>query len=499
MVVRRFARAAILSCLVIAAATQTLDPGPLADASTDRLPQDDTTESGLRTSPRIETLFNGTISDETALDQVEPDQPINVARVRSVPLSNNLFDIRDRVTERKRQLQDRKYTLFFSHDVVASRDHRLFALEAPSDIVAEVLDNAVRVAAAHDPTEFRESFNSTINNLTLVVNAIGSTPARPTFNWAVYGVVASTLRNSTARGPDNRTDSWVAVVESPSGALIAEMLIIPNVIVLPSDTSSTPVAATTSVGSTASGAAEPGSNGRLARRILSHHRPVRLLHEYSLRYGTLGAFPIDGQLLVDIMNEALDVIIAEYHDVAYYLEYFHGGAIIAPVTDFVRPGGALTVTAAATEPPSFQLRVRPQRVSLPRDRMLAILEEIRRIAYSYRRRDGVNAYAIHGTVEHEGYIIADWELGQPPSPAMRTGARCPVIQRRYGRVEAATAAAAAAAGEAAALAAALAAAEEAAAAAIERAGPNGFDADQFDPSFDQPLYSPRRRIGCILQ
>ncbi|KAI9677403.1 MAG: hypothetical protein M1817_006357 [Caeruleum heppii] len=410
MFVNTLHRALILTSLVGVVSSQSLastatDAGLVASAV-----RTATTTIALPADIPIESVDQNdtTLIDES--DDTLEDPLIDPSTLRTVPLLRSLFEIRDRVTERKRQAFDIPYTMTYSHDVVeGSNASRLYAVDASRAVVDEVLQNAVAVAGAQDPTEFRLSFNTSTDNLTLIMNAVASTPTRPTLNWRAYEAIAGILLNDTVR-PGDRTQSWVGVVKDPSGTLTAEVAIIPSVIMAERGAES---------------ASDPslGRRSRLAKRVGQEStRLIRNLRDYSLAYTRVRAVPVPGATLVAVMDEVVTTTYAHRRSMTY-TEYFHRDQ---EGLNYDSAGG--NNGRGPSGPHTFAFRMTPgNRVS--REQMLLIIREIHLIARRHIQRYAPNAFGIDGRLLYRGAVVGHWSLGGRPRIPNVEAATCPREQR----------------------------------------------------------------------
>ncbi|KAI9677691.1 MAG: hypothetical protein M1817_006646 [Caeruleum heppii] len=365
-------------------------------------------------NPGINALReNATTADLASSEQLADEAPTNQATVRTKRLSNSLFEIREKVTEKnKRQANDNDFTLHYSHDAIQSANYSLAAVRARRSVVDQVLRNAIAFASTRDRTEFRESFNTSIKSLALIVNAIASTSSKPTFNWAAYAEVAGTMLNDTASLPGDRTESWVGAITDPSGAFTAEIAIVPDVLILPPDTNSTSLI--TANASTS----EPGlRKPRRAKRTLERTRPVRGLDGFSIRYIEVETSPVPGHRLVTIMDEALTTVRAA-RIVRSFTEYFTPVTELDDLVYYARSaGGAYGLAFRALQPTVLERRA-----------MMLVLRELRHLAVFQEQIHGDSAFAIEGRLQDHGITVGFWAVGGPPSAAVLSGAMCPFAQ-----------------------------------------------------------------------
>ncbi|KAI9677620.1 MAG: hypothetical protein M1817_006574 [Caeruleum heppii] len=413
-----YTKGLILSCLILAASSQTIvSPSP-ADALRENSAETGTRNITLPSDVPINTPFHDTVIDNAMLVAALPvEPPIDLTTVESVPLPNSLFELRDRVTEKRQLGGDVKYRLQFSHGALESVDHRLFAIHASKEIVDEVLRNAVAVADAQDPTQYRDSFRSTTANLTLIVNAIGSTSARPTFTWNAYRAVASILLNATTSIPSNTTGSWVGVVKNPSGTIVAELVLIPDAINIPPDPSAGSIVA---IGQET---VAQGGKHRLTKRVIMIERPVSNLGDFILGFSELEFVPVSGWRLVQIMDEVVDEVTSN-NDVLGYREFVYGDMTVPRMID--------TLPSGQVHLPGFRFRTINNHRIL-RSPMRRIVRELHRIVSQYRALYQGTARALQGHLEFRGQIVATWTIAVPPPPEITEGAVCPVEQQRGGR------------------------------------------------------------------
>ncbi|KAI9677677.1 MAG: hypothetical protein M1817_006632 [Caeruleum heppii] len=356
-----------------------------------------------------------------------PEPRIDPTTVRTTPLSNSLFVVRDRVTE-KRQESDRAYRLTYSHNEVDVNNYRLFAPHAPQEDVTTLLQNAIRFADAQNASEYRTSFRSSGGNLSLIVNAVGSTPELPTFNWEAYGAVAAIMLNDTLVRSSDRTASWVGTVSNPAGAMTAQVAIIPEIIVATIDPGPQPPT------STRTGPASPARGGRLAKRIVTTGRPVTgLLNPntpYTISYGPRIDMPVgDLQALRVVMRDTVTTLRMNGAD-RVYTEFF--GRDLAEdfvsLTQFDFDDSGRAVFRGYREPThTFAFRLRPGVRALSADYMILMAEEIRQIA-----QENMAPFAITGTVLRGEQILAEWTLGGIAGAEATEGAYCPLQQRGEG-------------------------------------------------------------------
>ncbi|KAI9670859.1 MAG: hypothetical protein M1817_003744 [Caeruleum heppii] len=414
-------RALLLLCLLFASVAATLlgrdavDDNVTASISIDTNIRNDTGDDPLVVDlPTGALPWHAPMDYSSAADELlSDDPPLDMANIRSQPLSNSLFEVRDKSTE-KRDPTDRQYHFRYSHEAIkTSANFTMYAIAAPPDVVREVLDHAIEVAEGADQTEFRTTFNSSTQDLTLIVNAIGSTPKRPTFNWLAYAVVGRMLLNDTATGTDNRTASWVGVVTGPGGKVMAEMAIVPNLVIAPSGDEA----------GTAGNDRDDGLKIRSVKRELRYW-PIADT-PFNLVYERRPNVPVHGQWLVNIMIEAIAAVGTEI-EVPTYCEYFTR-AVPFPLFDGLHGGAHQhTLSFRTTRHLGFGRRRR-----LTPRLMIAVVRAIHQLALAYREEYGANAYGIQGRIEDaRGRTLARWTLGGPPDPRLARQAVCPGVQPR---------------------------------------------------------------------
>ena len=179
---------------------------------------------------------------------VVPSLVVDTHKVRSAGISGKLFrfngvsvsSIHD-VSTSRRARGDVLYTMSFSPESVAtSSGNALYARPVHNSDLRNLLQNAVTFGRSQDSTSFMPSFNTSLNGLELIMNAIASTPGKPTFNWLAYADTAQILLDQTAPAEIDLVNSFVGVVKNPEGALVAQFAIIPQVVVVPDGADPTP-------------------------------------------------------------------------------------------------------------------------------------------------------------------------------------------------------------------------------------------------------------------
>ena len=167
---------------------------------------------------------------------------------------------------------------------------------------------------------FSSSFRSSWNGLTFVVNAIASTPGNPTFNWAAYADVAKILLDNTWTTGDEANASWVGVIKNATGAFIADMAIIPELVVVHGGPTPSP---------------SPKLKTRLAKRdtYTIHGTSYRLVvARGTIRLAGLAKYVVDSVLLEPAFEGYTAILtndqFREFDGPNVFSIVSHGGAVI---------------------------------------------------------------------------------------------------------------------------------------------------------------------------
>ena len=216
--------------------------------------------------------------DDPPLPADIPSEPaVNSANILSASLSDSLFKLHGPVTSRKVS-RDSQYTISFSqHAITTSSGKTLYSIPVHPSDVRSLLQHAIQFGNAQDVNAFTSSFKSSANGLTLIMNAIASSPGKPTFNWAAYADVARILLDNTKTTGNEASGSWVGVVKNPSGVFVAELGIIPELIVVPGAPQQSPPPKPASRLIKRDTYAIPGTSYRLVVAKGDQHLPGRTL------------------------------------------------------------------------------------------------------------------------------------------------------------------------------------------------------------------------------
>ncbi|KAI9671143.1 MAG: hypothetical protein M1817_003650 [Caeruleum heppii] len=380
-----------------------------------------TTSLGNTTTVQKGAGDDGLLPTEEMLEErvVEPSSQ------RTKRLPAKLFVI-PASTVSKRQSRDtvEEYTLTYSHDAITTDNNR--TLYAPSAGMADVralLANAVRVGnASQDSTAFADTFNSTLGNLTLIMNAVGSTPQNPTFDWATYAEVAAVLLADTIDVPRSVTSAWVGVVKSLAGDVKAELGVVPRLVI---ERGGSPTAVTSSPSSSSSSSPAPATSAStaLAEKELKSREDAPTVR-VSVKGSALTLLvvrqtvTIAGARLVQLARDAVNTIGLE-PGITEITGYLTRGT---PLSNFQPLDEVIGMTA----PNAFNV-VAVQSVRISHGDMLSILRTIVRVVETYTRHtsDGTRRHtvaALQGQVlDAAGGLLLTWSLGG----AMGDGPLCP--------------------------------------------------------------------------
>lgn len=361
----------------------------------------------LKTYYGVWAIFGfSTMASGLTVDDAENDPPlpadipletaVNSANILSASMPDSLFQVHDSKPFRGFS-KGSQYTVSYSQDAITtSTGKTLYSIPVHTSDLRNLLQHANQFSRTQDVNAFLPSFRFSANGLTLIMNAIASTPGNPTFNWAAYADVAKILADNTKTTGNEVIGSWVGIVKNPSGAFVAEMGIIPELVVVP-------------------GTPKRSPPRKLKPRINKRDTYIIQGTSYKLVV-TKGDITVPGQMLANLAKYVLDVVLfePESHGYTALLTNDQG-------RDFWGPD-------------AFSLIARG-RVVLDHDEMLDIVRAIYSVVdtYTTRRTSAgrgrrTNVRNLRGQVlGSTGVVIAIWSIGAVPPPQLAAASVCPPV------------------------------------------------------------------------
>ncbi|KAI9670524.1 MAG: hypothetical protein M1817_004391 [Caeruleum heppii] len=379
----------------------------------------------LAQDPNVNVVPTGE-ADDAVIPDIAPAEPpvVDPSTHRTAGLANNLFQLRQPSTEKRQVGNLETFRLTYSQEpITVSEDLVVQGIEAFTSNMQALLQDAIQIGDRQPQDQYMTSFNTSMNNLTFILEVTKARQADATFNWEAFSKVAGIVldqgvNNSTQTG-EGVSKSWFGVVTDNTGALFGEMAIIPEIIVeedrsipIPTPRSSAPSAAPTTLATKTSSA--PASSdtssssplstlprARLAKRVTTVTIPAAAGQPALAMEVSRTVTRVSATLLFDLIINAINSISFERR-----LEYSS-----FTMLDYL-PG--------RYGPNHFHIATFDGH-NIPRQLFLHMLRGIRHVVAGYTRQGQGRSLreSLRGVIlDAAGEAIVEWALGEPAPPIL---------------------------------------------------------------------------------